>query len=138
MPRWILPLVLSVAVTQAEQKLTFDERVEIVRGLMAEFATTKVPLPKSKKPLPYEATGKYDAKAWEEIGKEQGPAARVGDLIQVTKVTLESDKILLEINGGVKSGRSWRDRIEIGMGNSTSPVSSGGTATAGTYIMILF
>ena len=138
MRRWFVPFLLAATVTAAEQKLTFDERVEIVRGLMAEFATTKAPLPKSKKPLPFEASGKYDAKHWEEVGKEQGPAARIGDLIQVTKVTLESDKILLEINGGVKSGRSWRDRIEVGMGSQTSPISSGGTATAGTYIVILF
>ncbi|MEO7652118.1 MAG: hypothetical protein ABIZ80_16765 [Bryobacteraceae bacterium] len=138
MHRWIIPLLLAAGLTAAEPKLTFDERVEIVRGLMSEYATTKAPLPKSKKPLPFEASGKYDTKHWEEVAKEQGPAARIGDLIQVTKVTLESDKILLEINGGVKSGRSWRDRIEVGMGSQSSPISSGGAATAGTNIAILF
>jgi len=105
---------------------------------MAEFATVKKLLPRSKKPLPYEATGTYDAKHWEAVGKEMGPAARLGDLIQITKVTLEDDKILLEINGGVKSGRRWFDRIEVGMGSRTSPISGGGTATAGTNLAILF
>lgn len=132
--------LIGVLGQAADQKLTFDDRVEIVRGLMAEYATVKQFLPRSKKPLPFESTGKYDAKAWEEAGKEMGPAARLGDLVQITKVTLDDDKILLEINGGVKSGRGWKDRIEIGMGGSgrTTPISSGGTATAGTNIAILF
>src|ERR1017187_3637323 len=80
---------------KAGDKLSFDDRVEIVRGLMAEYATLKAYLPQSKKPLAFESTGKYDAKEWEESGKKLGPAARTGDLIQITKVTLEHDRILL-------------------------------------------
>src|SRR5207249_3144203 len=98
-------------------KLTYDERVELIRGLMAEYATVKQFLPRSKKPLSFESAGTYDKKRWEEIGKEMGPAARAGDLAQITKVTLDDDKILLEINGGLRSGKHWYDRVEIGMGN---------------------
>ncbi|MGH9721958.1 MAG: hypothetical protein ACRD8O_17260 [Bryobacteraceae bacterium] len=105
---------------------------------MAEYATVKKPLPRSKKPLPFESTGKYDEKHWTEMGKELGPAARVGDLVQITKVTLEDDQILLEINGGIKSGRKWYDRIEVGMGSRTGPIGQSGTPTAGTNIAVLF
>src|SRR5579863_6432095 len=76
-----------------DEKIGFDDRVEIVRGLMAEYATLKAYLPQSKKPLEFESTGKYDAKQWEEIGKKLGPAARTGDQVQITKVTLEHDRI---------------------------------------------
>ena len=130
-------VVLSVA-AGADEKLGFDDRIEIVRGMTAEYATLKAFLPKSKKPLPFESTGKYDVKRWEEIGKELGPAARTGDLIQITKVTLDSDKILLEINGGIKSGRSWKDHVSIGMGNPSGTIGQSGTPTSGTYIEILF
>jgi len=120
-------------------KLTFDDRVELTRGLMAEYATVKQFLPRSKKPLPYEAAGTYDKKVWEEIGKEFGPAARVGDLVQITKVTLEDDRIVLEINGGLKGGRKWYERVEVGMGNRTSPIATGNsTAPSGTTIAVLF
>ena len=139
MRTWISLLILTVAPALiAEDKLGFYDRIEIVRGLTAEYATLKAFLPRSKKPLIFESTGKYDAKQWEQIGKELGPAARTGDLIQITKVTLERDKILLEINGGIKSGRKWYDRIEVGMGNSTGPIGQSGTPTAGTYITIVF
>jgi hypothetical protein len=136
---WLSLLILTAtSPLLAEDKLGLDDRIEIVRGLTAEYATLKAYLPRAKKPLPFESTGKYDAKQWEEIGKDLGPAARTGDLIQITKVTLEHDKILLEINGGIKSGRKWYDRIEVGMGNSTGPIGQSGTPTAGTYLVILF
>ena len=138
MRTWISLFILITNVAVAEDKLGFDDRVEIVRGLTAEYATLKAYLPRSKKPLAFESTGKYDPKEWEEIGKQLGPAARTGDAIQVTKVTLEHDKILLEINGGITSGRKWYDHVSIGMGNPGGAIGQSGTPTAGTYLAILF
>jgi hypothetical protein len=138
MRTWISLFVLISTVAVAEDKLGFDDRVEIVRGLTAEYATLKAYLPRSKKPLAFESTGKYDPKEWEEIGKQLGPAARTGDAVQITKVTLDHDKILLEINGGITSGRKWYDHVSVGMGNPSGPIGQSGTPTAGTYIAILF
>ena len=130
----LLPISLPAA-----DKLTFDERVELVRGLMAEYATVKDFLPRSKKSLAYESSGSWDKKKWEEAAKEFGPAARVGDTVQITRVGLEDDKILLEINGGLKSGKHWYDRVQIGMGNSTAPISNGQVnPTTGTNLEVLF
>jgi hypothetical protein len=123
----------------AAGKLTFDDQVELVRGLTAEHAKVKAYLPRSKKPLEYDVNGTWDKQAWLTAGEKLGPAARVGDSIQITKVTLENDKIILEINGGIKSGQHWYDHVQVGMGNSTAPISSGDSnATAGTYIALLF
>src|ERR1700722_3842097 len=138
MRTWFFLFLLIAAPALAEDKLGFDDRVEIVRGLTAEFATLKTFLPQSKKPLVFESTGKFDAKEWEEIGKQLGPAARIGDQIQVTKVTIEHDRVLLEINGGVKSGRKWYDHVQVGMGNPQGPIGQSGTPTAGSNLEILF
>ena len=68
-----------------------------------------------------------------------GPAARVGDEIKITKVTFDRDKLLLEINGGLKSGRHWYDHVEAGMGAGTRPMGNGDYApTTGTNIEIDF
>ena len=134
-------LLLATPLFADARKLTFEERVELVRGLMAEYATAKTALPRSKKALPFDsATSTWDKAKWDEAGKEFGPAARVGDMIQITKVDLEDDKIVLEINGGLKSGRKWYERIEVGMGSQTRPVSSGQSTNApgGTTLAILF
>ncbi len=138
MRHWICVLLLFTAVGLAEDQLGFDDRVEIVRGLSSEFATLKAFLPQSKKPLEFESTGKYDPKEWQEAGKKLGPAGRTGDQVQITKVTLEHDKILLEINGGIKSGRKWYDHVQAGMGTANGPIGQSGTPTAGTYLAIVF
>ncbi len=136
--RALLSLAILTASSLDARKLTDDERVEILRGLTAEYATLKVMLPRSKKPLEVESAGTYDKKRWEEAAKELGPAGRQGDMIQITKVTIEDDKLIFEINGGLKTGRKWYERIEVGMGNRTTPVGAGGNPTAGSNLAILF
>lgn len=138
--RWGLIPLLTVSLFADSQKLNVEQRIEIVRGLMAEYATAKIILPRSKKPLPFDSKGKWDKQIWDDAGKEFGPAARVGDLVQVTKVTIDDDKILLEINGGLKGKRKWYQNIEVGMGGSTSPVSGDQNTSApgGTNLAITF
>ncbi len=139
MRAWIVAgLVIANALPVMARKLTDDERVEILRGLTAEYATLKTMLPRSKKPLEIQSDGNYDKKKWEEVSKEFGPAGRLGDAVQITKVTIDDDKILFEINGGLKSGRKWYERVEVGMGSRTSPIGGNGNPTLGTHIALLF
>jgi hypothetical protein len=131
-------LLFSMAGIAAD-KLTDFDRIEILRGMTAEYATAKIPLPRSKKPLVFESKGAWDKAKWAEAGKELGPAARIGDQVQVTKVTIDDDRIILEINNGLKTGKKWFEHIEVGMGGSTSPVSRSNTAApGGTYIALVF
>lgn len=120
-------------------KLTFEDRVEITRGLLAEYATVKVLLPRSKKPLDFDANGTFDKKRWEEIAKTSGPAARTGDMVQITKIDLDEDKIVFEINHGMKGSGHWYDHVQVGMGTTTAPISQGDSnAPSGTSIALLF
>jgi len=134
-----LSLVVLAAAAGAAEKLTDMDRVEIIRGLTAEYATVKQFLPRSKKPLEFNADGTWDKARWQDVGKEYGPAARVGDLVQITKVSIEGDRLVLQINGGMRGKRRWYDGVQIGMGNSTTPISRGGSnAPGGTTIALLF
>ncbi len=120
-------------------KLSVDERLEIERGLTAEFATARVQLPRSKKPLVFHSNGKFDRDAWDDDARANGAAARLGDQIQITRVIIDQKKILLQINGGTKSGH-WYDHVEVGMNGGMSPVDrnqSPGTAN-GTNIALVF
>jgi hypothetical protein len=124
----------------ADYKLTDDDKIEIIRGLMAEYATVKTYLPRSKKPLEFDANGNWDKEKWQDVGREFGPAARVGDLVQITKVSIEGDRILLEINNGMKGKGHWYDHVQIGMGTATQPVTTNQNTNApsGTNIALLF
>jgi hypothetical protein len=132
--------VVAVPLFAANDKLTWDERVEIVRGLTAEYATAKVLIPRSKKHLDFMSDGKFDKPAWEAMAKEVGPAARAGDMVQITKVEIEDERIILELNNGAKGKRRWYHNIEVGTGNRTTPVNQpqNVTAPAGTTIALTF
>ncbi len=73
-------------------KLSFDDRLEIERGLNAEYALMRVPLPRAKKPLPFVSPGGIDQKAWDKSMQENGPAARLGDEVQITRVEIEREQ----------------------------------------------
>lgn len=135
----IAALLGLCATAAAKNKLTPEERIEIMRGLTAEYATAKVGIPRSKKPLPVTAEGKIgDREKWDDAARELGPAARSGDLVQITKVEVEDDEIKLELNGGLKSGRKWYERIEMGTGTRTAPIGQGGNPTLGTLLVVEF
>lgn len=132
-----LAFLLTAALSA--ERLTFEQRVEIVRGMMSEYATAKTLLPRSKKPLEYSDKGGWNKEAWSEAAKKQGPAARNGDLVQITKVEIEDDRIVFEINGGMKGKRKWYQNIEVGMGTRTTPIGQQPTvAPGGTSIALIF
>ena len=124
----------------ADQKLTDDDKIEILRGLTAEYATVKTYLPRSKKPLEFNSSGKWDKEKWQAVGRELGPAARVGDLVQITKVGIENDRIVLEINGGMKGKGHWYDRVQVGVNGGMAPVNGNQNTNApsGTTLALIF
>jgi len=124
-------------------KLTWQDRVEIDRGMLAEYAKVKVLLPRAKKPLEFNADGTWDKSAWAAVAKESGPAARNGDMVQITKIEIEADRLVFQINGGYKGGRHWYDGVQVGAGPSMdptmAPIGSGDSnAPGGTSIVLLF
>lgn len=123
-------------------KLAEEDRVELIRGLTAEYATVKSLLPRSHKALEFESTGTWDKRAWSDVAKESGPAARNGDLVQITKVDIENDRIVLQINGGFRGGKKWYQGVQMSGGVGGMQVPMGGqndtNAPGGTSIAIVF
>jgi hypothetical protein len=136
-------LTLAPVLLSAADKLTWQDRVELTRGLTAEYANAKILLPRSKKPLEFDPVKGYNKQQWTEVARESGPAARTGDTVQVTKIDIGSDRLLLELNGGYKGGRKWYQGIQVAGGaggtNNPVPISRGdANAPGGTSIVILF
>jgi hypothetical protein len=137
----IAVLTLLPGLAPAAEKLTFEDRVELTRGLMAEYGTVKVLLPRSRKALEYDSNGNYDKKEWASIARESGPAARTGDMVQITKIDIEADRIVLQINGGFRGGKKWYSGVQIsGTMGQQVPVgqNSDVNAPGGTSIAVLF
>ena len=97
-------------------KIADDERLLLMRGLLSEFGTAKIVVPRAKKPLPITANAGPDRDQWAASLRDEGPCARSGDLVQITKVDIDNDKVTLQINGGYKGGRKWYDNVQMGAG----------------------
>jgi hypothetical protein len=142
MVKWYaFPVIFSLLAfsLNGSDKLTDDDKIELIRGLTYEYATAKVVVPRSKKPLHVDTTGKYDKAEWDDARKELGPAARVGDLVQVTGIHIEKDHIVFEINGGMKGKKKWYQNVEVGVGNRTTPIGQQNTnAPGGSYLSLDF
>src|SRR5689334_16463601 len=120
-PRVLVAFLAVAGLQQGDtRKLSLDQRVELLRGLASEYATAKVMLPRSRKALPFEENGTWDKQKWDDAVRKDGPAARAGDMVQVTKVDVDDDAITLQLNNGMKTKGSWRDRVQISMGGATT------------------
>ncbi len=141
----ILIAVLTTAALGFAEKMTDEDRLKLIRGLTAEFANTKIAIPRAKKALPVKAQGAgqqatVEQAKWNEAMTENGPAAKPGDQVQITKVDVNGDNIVLQLNGGFKNGRSWRDRIQVsgGVGMRQTPIGGTSNISLGTTIVLEF
>src|SRR5258708_38320884 len=113
-------VILAPGLLPAGNQLTWEDRVELTRGLTAEYATVKVLLPRSSKPLVFDGKNGYDKNQWVDIGRQGGPAASTGDLGQFTKVDVGEAKRLLQIHGGCKGARRRCEGGQIDRGASNA------------------
>jgi hypothetical protein len=122
-------LTIAASLRGDSKKEIEDQRLELLRGLTAEYATSKAYIPRSRTPLLVEASdGYFNQKGWQAIGAEMGPAARTGDLVQITKITIEKEAIVVELNNGMKGPR----RDNGGIIDTATP------APGGTTLMVHF
>src|SRR6185437_2708861 len=140
-PRTCIILAAAAALLHADsKKAKEDQRLELLRGLLSEWATVKVPLPRSRKALEFDSTGTWNKQQWQAAMDEAGPAGKAGDQVQITKVEIQKDQIVLQINGGTNGGAHWYDKVQVDNGGPSQPL-SGGTPDQhlpGTNITVRF
>jgi hypothetical protein len=125
----------------AQAELTEQQRATIVRDLTAEYGTAKILIPRSKKPLPLSPEGVVEEEGvWSEALQKFGPAARLGDLTQITKIEFKKDQLILVLNYGLSGGRKWWHRIQVSGTSQMSTMGQGQEthAPGGTTIALVF
>ncbi len=139
----IVAIVGALAPVSAPAKLTDEQKLTLLRDLTSEYGSAQIIVPRSKKPLEVRADGAFDPQEWGEALREHGPAARLGDMVQITKVDFKGKKLELEINHGISGGAKWWHRIQMSGGANSSrrggtPLGQASHAPGGTTLAIVF
>ena len=129
---------LLVSSLAAKHQITEQQRAYLIRELTSEHGTAKVVIPRSKKALVLNPKGGYDEDQWLDAIDEHGPAARLGDLVEITKVAFKGRRLVIELNHGIKGGRRWWHRVQVGgtagrgtsLGQGQNVYAPGGTKMA--------
>jgi hypothetical protein len=106
------------------ESLTLQSRLELRRYIEFEFASAVKTIPGGKKGFRYSPNQPLDEQALRNATGSSLPAAHAGDKVQITRLEFRNSEILVEINGGGKKRRSWRERIQISGGGTIPTVSS--------------
>jgi len=93
-----------------------QSKLDLIRYVSGEFAKAMKSLPAGKegflvyvgKPLAMEQLDRAVA--------THGAAVNSGDHVQITKLDFREHTIVVDVNGGGRGKKSWKDRIQIGMG----------------------
>lgn len=100
----------------SKSSLTDEHRLEILRLLAYEYATTLHPLPASrseKESVEVNGEGKLNETKLRQDLANRGAAVQPGEIVQITGVEFQREAILVEINGGGKKKKKWYERIVI-------------------------
>ena len=132
-------LTIFIPIGMHGSGLSVESRMQIIRGLTAEYASVRVPLPRGKKGLKLSSNGKIDDESLKREITQNGTAIPPNVLVQITNIIIENKQIILEINGGGIKKTKWYEHVEVGMGSRTTPLSQGDTKTpTGSFVSLVF
>lgn len=118
------------APTSSKKNDTLQEtsKLSLIRYVSGEFAKARKPLPGGKEGFTLYADKPVDEESLNHAVTLHGAAVNAGDSVQVTKLEFHEHSIIVDVNGGGRPKRSWRDHIQFGMGG---PMPTSTTTTPG-------
>ncbi len=93
-------------------------KLDLIRYVSGEFAKATRNLPAGKEGFLLYVGKPLSPELLERAVATHGAAVHVGDAAQITKLEFRDHSIVVDVNGGGRGKKRWRDRIQIGMGGS--------------------
>jgi len=129
---------MSVSFTLPAQ-ISRDAKFEILRTVIAEQAAARIGLPFGNDGVDLEETGEVNKDKISADIKKNGQSIETGKVVTVTEISFDDNKIEIELDGGGKNKKGILDRLEVGLGNQTTPVSRDDVKKAkGSKIVLRF
>ena len=121
-----MPVISSIDDPQAAQPRASDKakpgalqeqsKLDLIRYVSGEFAKALKPLPGGKEGFLVYVGKPISQELLDRAVATHGAAVNSGDNVQITKLDFREHTIAVDINGGGKGKKSWRDRIHVDMG----------------------
>lgn len=113
------------ASSPAPKNSTLQEitKLQLIRYVSGEFAKARKPLPGGKEGFTLLVDKPLNEETLNHAVTLHGAAVNSGDNVQITKLEFHERTIIVDVNGGGRPKKNWRDHIQFGMGG-TMPTSS--------------
>src|SRR6267143_1534691 len=109
--------------TQPAKNATLQEtsKLALIRFVSGEFAKAVKPLPAGKEGFHVNVGKPLETEMLDRAVATHGPAVNTGDKVQITRLEFRDHQIIVDVNGGGRGKKHWRDHIQIGLGGSGYP-----------------
>jgi hypothetical protein len=95
-----------------------QSKLDLIRYVSGEFAKATRNLPAGKEGFLLYVDKPLSQELLERAVATHGAAVHIGDAAQITKLEFRDHSIAVDVNGGGRGKKHWRDHIQIGMGGS--------------------
>ena len=117
------------ASSKKNSTLQEKSKLALIRYVSGEFAKARKPIPGGKEGFTLFADKPLDEETLNHAVTLHGAAINTGDNAQITNLEFRDHTIVVDVNGGGRPKRSWRDHIQFGMGGPPMPTTT--TTTTG-------
>ena len=116
------------AAGQKNSALQESTKLQLIRYVSGEFAKARKPLPGGKDGITLLVDKPLNEETLNRAVMLHGAAVNSGDNVQITKLEFHERTIIVDVNGGGRPKKNWRDHIQLGIGG-TMPTTTGNTTT---------
>jgi hypothetical protein len=109
--------------------LTEPSKLALIRYVSGEFAKVRKPIPGGKEGFVLYTDKPLNQEYLDRVVTTHGAAINTGDNAQITKLEFHEHTIIVDINGGGRPKKSWRDRIQVNVGGPSQVPQSTTTTT---------
>jgi hypothetical protein len=106
----------SQAGTVKNGPLRDETKLQLIRYISGEFAKAVKPLPGGKEGFLVYVGKPVNDELLNRAVATHGAAVNTGDPVQITRLDFRAHTIAVDVNGGGKPKRNWRDHVQVGMG----------------------
>jgi hypothetical protein len=96
-------------------------KLNLIRYVSGEFAKAVKPLPAGKEGFRLNVGKPLETEQLDRAVATHGAAVSTGDNVQITKLEFRDHQIVVDVNGGGRGKRRWRDHLQIGLGGAPMP-----------------